>query len=43
VQQADRNRLDSLGAEVVEDRIQPTQIERRALAAVGGTNGGALM
>ena len=52
VQQADRDRLDPLGAEVVEDRGQAAQVERPALAAVcasrpgssrrrqRGTNGG---
>ena len=33
VEQADRDRLDALGAEVVEDRRQPVQVQRRALGA----------
>ena len=35
VQQADRDRLDALGPEVVEDRRQLAQVERRALGAGG--------
>jgi hypothetical protein len=34
VQQADRERFDAFGPEVVEDRRQPAQVERPSLAAV---------